>query len=195
LSSSGSVSSAFWEMLNWGAVDRILWMGVLCLVGSLTDLIYDARSHEQHFFKLLCPSAGSHSRHKTLSQYKPFSSAQIFVFINRKDENGRVKTYMWSIKQSWQFVRHRSILNAVLRKPLAWRCRQTPSHDGPKFDHHLVLKRDAQNDDRWSLLASRANPHGVPTSRDTRTPPESYDNVTSHPRNIKPPTRCEEWHG
>jgi hypothetical protein len=26
LSSSGRVSSAFWEMLNWGAVDRILWM-------------------------------------------------------------------------------------------------------------------------------------------------------------------------
>jgi hypothetical protein len=23
---SGSVPSAFWEMLNWGAVDRILWM-------------------------------------------------------------------------------------------------------------------------------------------------------------------------
>jgi hypothetical protein len=32
LPSSGSVLSAFWEMLNWGAVDRILWMGVLCLV-------------------------------------------------------------------------------------------------------------------------------------------------------------------
>jgi hypothetical protein len=32
LPSSGSISSAFWEMLNWGAVDRILWMGVLCLV-------------------------------------------------------------------------------------------------------------------------------------------------------------------
>jgi hypothetical protein len=32
LPSSGSVSSAFWEMLNWGVVDRILWMGVLCLV-------------------------------------------------------------------------------------------------------------------------------------------------------------------
>jgi hypothetical protein len=32
LPSSGSVPSAFWEMLNWGAVDRILWMGVLCLV-------------------------------------------------------------------------------------------------------------------------------------------------------------------
>jgi hypothetical protein len=30
--SSGGVPSAFWEMLNWGAVDRILWMGVLCLV-------------------------------------------------------------------------------------------------------------------------------------------------------------------
>jgi hypothetical protein len=32
LPSSGSVSSGFWEMLSWGAVDRILWMGVLCLV-------------------------------------------------------------------------------------------------------------------------------------------------------------------
>jgi hypothetical protein len=32
LTSSGSVPSAFWEMLNWGAVHRILWMGVLCPV-------------------------------------------------------------------------------------------------------------------------------------------------------------------
>jgi hypothetical protein len=32
LTSSGSVPSAFWELLNWGAVDRILWMVVLCLV-------------------------------------------------------------------------------------------------------------------------------------------------------------------
>jgi hypothetical protein len=32
LPSLGNVPSAFWEMLNWGAVDRILWMGVLCLV-------------------------------------------------------------------------------------------------------------------------------------------------------------------
>jgi hypothetical protein len=31
LPSLGSVPSAFWEMLKW-AVDRILWMGVLCLV-------------------------------------------------------------------------------------------------------------------------------------------------------------------
>jgi hypothetical protein len=30
--SSDSALSAFWETLNWGAVDRILWMGVLCLV-------------------------------------------------------------------------------------------------------------------------------------------------------------------
>jgi hypothetical protein len=32
LPSSGSVPSAFRAMVNWGAVDRILWMGVLCLV-------------------------------------------------------------------------------------------------------------------------------------------------------------------
>jgi hypothetical protein len=35
LSSSGSVYSALWEMLNWGVADRILWMGVLCLVTIL----------------------------------------------------------------------------------------------------------------------------------------------------------------
>jgi hypothetical protein len=29
---SGSVPSAFWQMLNWGAVDRILWMGALYTV-------------------------------------------------------------------------------------------------------------------------------------------------------------------
>jgi hypothetical protein len=32
LPSSGSVPGAFWEVLNWGSVNRILWMGVLCLV-------------------------------------------------------------------------------------------------------------------------------------------------------------------
>jgi hypothetical protein len=32
LPSPGSIPRAFWEMLNWGAVDRILWMRVLCLV-------------------------------------------------------------------------------------------------------------------------------------------------------------------
>src|SRR5215510_2175401 len=32
LPSSGRVTSVFWKMLNRGAVDRILWMGVLCLV-------------------------------------------------------------------------------------------------------------------------------------------------------------------
>jgi hypothetical protein len=32
LPSSGSIPSTFWEMLNWGAVERILWMGMLCLV-------------------------------------------------------------------------------------------------------------------------------------------------------------------
>jgi hypothetical protein len=31
LPSSGSVPSAFWEIISW-AVNRILWMGVLCLV-------------------------------------------------------------------------------------------------------------------------------------------------------------------
>jgi hypothetical protein len=39
LPSSGSVLNAFWGMFNWGAVDRILWMSVLCLVvwGVVTE--------------------------------------------------------------------------------------------------------------------------------------------------------------
>jgi hypothetical protein len=32
LTSSGSIPSAFWEIFNWGTVNRILWMGGLCLV-------------------------------------------------------------------------------------------------------------------------------------------------------------------
>jgi hypothetical protein len=36
IASLGSVPIAFWEMLNWGAADRILWTGVLCLVAWCT---------------------------------------------------------------------------------------------------------------------------------------------------------------
>jgi hypothetical protein len=33
------VPSALWEMLNWGAVDRILWMSVLCLVTTIHNIL------------------------------------------------------------------------------------------------------------------------------------------------------------
>jgi hypothetical protein len=42
LPSSWSVASAFREILNRGAVDRILWMGVLCLV---TWCVHHATRH------------------------------------------------------------------------------------------------------------------------------------------------------
>jgi hypothetical protein len=45
--SSGSVPSALWEMFNWGAVDRILWMGVLCLV-TLCMAIWDRHALHCH---------------------------------------------------------------------------------------------------------------------------------------------------
>jgi hypothetical protein len=59
LPSSGSVPSAFWEILNWGAVDRMLWMGVLCPV-TLCVVIWDrhaprhwtCRSYHTSFKKL-----------------------------------------------------------------------------------------------------------------------------------------------
>jgi hypothetical protein len=37
LPSSGSTPNDFWEMFNWGAVDRILWMGALCLLMWCSD--------------------------------------------------------------------------------------------------------------------------------------------------------------
>jgi hypothetical protein len=42
LPSSGSIPSTFWEMLNWGEVDRILWMGVLCISsGSVPSAFWE----------------------------------------------------------------------------------------------------------------------------------------------------------
>jgi hypothetical protein len=54
LPSSGSVPSAFWEMLNWGAVYRILWMGVLCLV-TICVAIWDVHA-PRHSVSLLWTS-------------------------------------------------------------------------------------------------------------------------------------------
>jgi hypothetical protein len=49
LPSSGSVPSAFWNMLNWGAVDRTLWTGVLCLVKWCVRLYLYHK-----WYKILC---------------------------------------------------------------------------------------------------------------------------------------------
>ena len=70
----------------------------------------------------------------------------------RKGRSQNLDVINKTISVRRQFVRHGWILNAVLRKPLEWRCRQNLNHEGPKFDHHALLKRDAVNDDRWSLL-------------------------------------------
>jgi hypothetical protein len=45
LPSSGSVPNAFWEMLNWGAVDRILWM---CEIAS-----HHATRHNTFIYNIL----------------------------------------------------------------------------------------------------------------------------------------------
>jgi hypothetical protein len=48
LPSSGSVSSALWEMFNWVAVDRLLWKSVLCLSKSPQMSIYTDRCQNLH---------------------------------------------------------------------------------------------------------------------------------------------------
>jgi hypothetical protein len=65
LPSSGSVRSAFWEMLNWGAVDIILWMDVLCLVTLVRDWLRAGRSGDQipaeaRFFAHVQTGRGAH---------------------------------------------------------------------------------------------------------------------------------------
>jgi hypothetical protein len=47
LPSSGNVPSVFWDVLNWVAVARILWMGVLCLV-TWCVAISDRHAHPQY---------------------------------------------------------------------------------------------------------------------------------------------------
>jgi hypothetical protein len=54
LPSSGSVPSAFWEMFNWGTVDRILWMGVLylvtwCAVQIATSVFWSFQVEKKNF--------------------------------------------------------------------------------------------------------------------------------------------------
>jgi hypothetical protein len=48
LRSSGSVPSAIWEVLNWGAVDTILKMGVLCLVTWCASRHWTQHAHPQY---------------------------------------------------------------------------------------------------------------------------------------------------
>jgi hypothetical protein len=52
----GSVYSAFWEMRNWGAVDRTLWLGVLCLVTwcvAIWDTTHQVTTHNTPIHHIL----------------------------------------------------------------------------------------------------------------------------------------------
>jgi hypothetical protein len=55
LPSSRSVPSVFWEMLNWGAADRIVWMGVLQLV-TWCVVIWNRHAHAHPQYPIDCSS-------------------------------------------------------------------------------------------------------------------------------------------
>jgi hypothetical protein len=62
LPSSESFPSVFWDMLNWGAVDRILWMGVLCL------LTWCVTRHNTPIHNILSPTPQFSISQKTLGK-------------------------------------------------------------------------------------------------------------------------------
>ena len=78
LPSSGSVPSAFWEMLNWGAVDRILWMGVLCLV------TWCAYINEMHGSRSKIPSKISRSYRVIQEESALLWEMIVWVILNKK---------------------------------------------------------------------------------------------------------------
>jgi hypothetical protein len=49
LPSSESIPSAFWEMINWGTVDRILWMSVLSGFGGLVVSMLASDTQDRGF--------------------------------------------------------------------------------------------------------------------------------------------------
>jgi hypothetical protein len=68
LPSSGSVPSAFWVTLNWGAFDRILWIGVFCLV-TWCVAIWDVRWRRHRWQYGACALHAGYLRLQTQTLY------------------------------------------------------------------------------------------------------------------------------
>jgi hypothetical protein len=100
LPSSGIVPSAFWEKLNWGAVDIILWMGVLCS---------NVARVEQRATLLGLPSGVFPSGFPTKTLYTPlpfliratFPAHLILDFITRTIV---CEQYRWWSSSLWSFL-------------------------------------------------------------------------------------------
>jgi hypothetical protein len=110
LPSSGSVPSAFWEMLNWGAVDRIFWLGVLCRVTWCVAI--SDRHTPRHWMNKCCicwffthinKMHGSRSkihRKNFIMQrcVKGFNSGVKGLILNNSSQTKRIYTFLvfWS---------------------------------------------------------------------------------------------------
>jgi hypothetical protein len=78
LPSSGSVPSAFWEVLNWGAVDRILWMGVLITLHTMGIKHTNLNVYYSSFRVILCLKLQQSIFKKKISSFFMVSSYYTF---------------------------------------------------------------------------------------------------------------------
>jgi hypothetical protein len=106
LPSSGSVSSAFWEMLNWGAVDRILWIhngfSRIFLLGILIFKGLTARRlHKPFGVKGLIQRIWKNKRqfcHKCSYVWLQYSLHNIvYLYKACPSESGKVSIVSWTI--------------------------------------------------------------------------------------------------
>jgi hypothetical protein len=116
LPSSGSVPSAFWVMLNWGAVNRILWMGVLCLVTWCVAIcLFKGWGRKEvtqiNNFNLFLGLATCHKVHPTRSFKKELHALLTFwhayrcIAIASFFSFGLIKSEFWSLAYPGIFFR------------------------------------------------------------------------------------------
>jgi hypothetical protein len=104
LPSSGSFPSVLWQILNREAVDRILWMGVLCLV-TWCVAISDLRSADTiclHSLITLFHKDVQHVKNRNILQYNKMQVRHASILVLRGDMLCRSSRLQSSTSVLWK---------------------------------------------------------------------------------------------